>query len=348
MRAISSLLALSISLPAMLSGAWAQTAAPTAIKPKVLVITMFEAPGDTPGEAQLWLEREELAREIAVPGLSRQFPNVPCNADGLCLLTTAMGYANAASSVSALVHSDLFDLSSTYFLIAGIAGVDPADGTLGSAHWARFAVDGGLQNEIDARDLPAGWTSGYVGFGAGPGEKPKSEYGSEVYRLNDKLVQRAFEITRDAELSDSDGAAAYRAAYAAAPANAPPTVSVCDTVSSDTWWHGKRLSDAMNDWTRLLTDGSANYCTTQQEDNATLTALKRGADAGRLDFERVAVLRTASNFDQEAPGQTPAESLRARSGGFIPSVTNAYLVGSKLTDAIIADWANWEEGVPDQ
>ncbi|MDQ3559264.1 MAG: purine nucleoside permease, partial [Pseudomonadota bacterium] len=91
MRAISSLLALSISLPAMLSGAWAQTAAPTAIKPKVLVITMFEAPGDTPGEAQLWLEREELAREIAVPGLSRQFPNVPCNADGLCLLTTAMG-----------------------------------------------------------------------------------------------------------------------------------------------------------------------------------------------------------------------------------------------------------------
>jgi purine nucleoside permease len=58
--------------------------------------------------------------------------------------------------VAALIFDGKFDLRNTYFLLAGIAGVDPAQGTLGSAHWARFAVDGGLQNEIDARSGASG------------------------------------------------------------------------------------------------------------------------------------------------------------------------------------------------
>ncbi|SEM35430.1 Purine nucleoside permease (NUP), partial [Variovorax sp. YR750] len=32
--------------------------------------------------------------------------------------------------------------------------------------------------------------------------------------------------------------------------------------------------------------------------------MKRGASAGLLDLRRVAVLRTASNFDRPHPGQT--------------------------------------------
>jgi hypothetical protein len=68
---------------------------------------------------------------------------------------------------------------------------------------------------------------------------------------------------------------------------------------------------------KLATDGAA-----EQEDNAALTALERAA-AALLDFARVAVPRTASNFDREAPGQSAAESLGARSGGYVPSVVNA-------------------------
>src|ERR1700693_4569229 len=100
-------------------------------------------------------------------------------------MTTSMGYANAASSISALVLSEALDLSKTYFLIAGIAGVDPAFGTLGSAHWARYAIDGGLQNEIDARQTPDGWSTGYLAIGAGaPSQKAELRYGSEIYRLD--------------------------------------------------------------------------------------------------------------------------------------------------------------------
>jgi purine nucleoside permease len=128
------------------------------LAPKVLVITMFK------DEADNWLKNEKLDQKLAIPGLSKSFPEISCNEKGLCLVTTSMGYANAASSISALVHSDALDLSRTYFLIAGIAGVDPAHGTIGSAHWARYAIDGGLQWEIDGRATPEGWPGGYFGI----------------------------------------------------------------------------------------------------------------------------------------------------------------------------------------
>jgi purine nucleoside permease len=309
--------------------------------PKVLVITMFG------GEAKPWLDGDTLDQKIPVPGLSKDYPNVMCSDAGLCVMTTGMGHANAASSIAALVFGGRFDLTKTYVLISGIAGVDPAQGTLGSAHWARFVIDGGLQNEIDPREAPADWTSGYLAIGApAPGEKAEPRYGDEVYRLNEDLLQAAFRLTRDADLVDSDAAKTYRVKYSEPAATAPPQVSICDTISSDTWWHGARLGAAMEAYARLVTNGEANPCTTQQEDNASLTALKRGADAGLIDFSRIAVLRTASNFDREAPGQSAAESLRARSGGYFPSVANAHRLAAKLANAIVENWATWSAGPP--
>lgn len=312
-----------------------------AIAPKVVVVTMFG------GEAKPWLQGEALTHKFALPGLSRAYPQVACTDEGLCVMTTGMGYANAASSVAALVLGGRSDLTKSYFLISGIAGVDPAQGALASAHWARFAVDGGLQNEIDPREAPADWSAGYVAMGApAPGQKGELRYGDEVYRLNEDLLQAAFRLTKDVALADSDAAKAYGAKYAEAAATAPPQVPICDTISSDTWWHGARLGQAMEAYARLVTDGEANPCTTQQEDNATLTALMRGAEAKLVDFNRIAILRTAANFDREAPGQSAADSLRARSGGYAPSVINAYRVCGKLAHAIVADWATWSAGPP--
>lgn len=63
---------------------------------------------------------------------------------------------NAASSITALVHSPAFDLTSTYFLIAGIAGVNPKVATIGAVTFARYAVQVALQFEFDAREKPEG------------------------------------------------------------------------------------------------------------------------------------------------------------------------------------------------
>ena len=248
--------------------------------PKLVAITMFG------GETKPWREGEATTLKIAVPGLPQAFPEVSCTGEGLCVMTTGMGYANAASSVSALIYSGRFDLSKTYFLVAGIAGLDPAHGALGSAHWARYVVDGGLQNEIDARQAPADWSTGYLAIGAAaPGQKPELRYGGEIFRLDEGLLQAAYKLTKDIALSDSDAAKAYSAKYRPAQAAASPEVTICDTISSDTWWHGAKLATAMQAWAKLITDGAADPCTTQQEDNATLTALKRGADRRAPGFQ---------------------------------------------------------------
>ena len=290
-------------------------------------------------ETAPWRDGRKLDTRVAVPGLSKEFPDVACDAAGLCVMTTSMGYANAATSVAAVIFSGKFELSKTYFLVAGIGGVDPSDATLGSALWARYVVDGGLRHEIDPRQVPAGWPNGMLGLGAtAPDEKPTWGAGTEVYHLSDPLVDRALALTKDVELADSPEAASYRATYATAAARAAPVTRICDTASMDTYWHGSLIAEGMEQWAKAVTDGAANYCTTQMEDNATLTALRRGSDAGLLDFDRIAVLRTASNFDREAPGQTPVASLTATSGGFGPATTNAYRVGSAFADAIIADW----------
>jgi purine nucleoside permease len=323
----------------------AQTPA-TAPRPlKVLIISMFEP------EAAPWVEPFKLTETIAVPGLLAESPALRCNADDVCLLLAGMGHANVAASTMAVALDPRFDLGRTYFLIAGIAGIDPARGTTGSAAWARYLVDFGIAHEIDAREMPRGWKSGYYGIMTkGPGEKPKLEYHTEVAQLDEALLRKALALTRDVPLADSDKARAYRALYKTAPANQPPRVIQCDTLGGDTWWHGNRLGAHARAWTKLLTDGKGVYCTTQQEDNATYNALERAAAAGKVDLKRLAVLRTGSNFDRPHPGQSAHASLLASttgaSGGFVPATQNLVKVGGVLVNDIVQHWAQWREGVP--
>ncbi|WP_206611610.1 purine-nucleoside phosphorylase [Falsirhodobacter deserti] len=310
------------------------------VAPKVMVIAMFDA------EAKPWQQNLDLSKRIAVRGLPESAAEVACNAD-LCQMTTTMGYANAAASTMALVLSDAFDLSNTYFIIAGIAGVDPSRGTLGSAAWADYVVDAGLVHFIDNREAPQGWTSQIVELGAkAPGEKPGWSAGTEVYHLNPALVEAAYTATKNVELADSEDAAAYRAMYNQEAAKAAPGVSLCASVSADTYWHGEITAVEVADHVALLTDGAAKYCMSQMEDNATLAALERGAQAGLLDFDRIAVLRTASNFDRAHEGQGTAESLATKSGGFGPATENAFRVGNAFAQEVIANWAEYEGGVP--
>jgi purine nucleoside permease len=325
--------------------AHAQTSAAVPRPLKVLIISMFEP------EAAPWIEPLKLTEKIPVPGLLADSPALRCNADDVCLLLAGMGHANVAASTMAVTLDPRFDLRRTYFLIAGIAGIDPARGTIGTAAWARYLVDFGIAHELDAREMPKGWKTGYYGIMTkGPGEKPKLEYHTEVARLDEALLQKALALSRDVKLADSAKARTYRARYKTAPANQPPRVIQCDTLGGDTWWHGDKLGEHARAWTKLLTDGKGVYCTTQQEDNATYNALERAATAGKVDLKRLAVLRTGSNFDRPHPGQSAHASLLASttgaSGGFVPATQNLYIAGGPLVQDIVRNWAQWREGVP--
>jgi purine nucleoside permease len=331
------------ALPCAAAGA--ETGGASAPLPvKVMIVNTFQL------EAAPWLAQRSWVREIRVPGLTADSPTVRCDADQVCQLTTGMGHANAAASMMAVLYSGLFDLSRAYFLIAGIAGIDPSRGTIGSVAWVRYVVDIGLAQEIDGRELPRGWQDGYFGVETdGPDQKPKFEYGTEVFRLDEPLLQAALALSHGVQLEDSEDVRAYRAHYPSAPANAPPQVIQCDTVSADTWWSGARLSDHARRWMRLLTDQAGVYCTTQEEDNATLTALTRASQSGLIDLKRVAVLRSGSDFDRPGPHQSAFEGLRAQRalrGAIRISTGNLARAGMPLVQAIVQHWDLWQNGVP--
>jgi purine nucleoside permease len=325
------------------NGGAQHTAAPHVRQVKVMIVSMFGP------EGKVWLDRLGPWQNIAIDGLSPDYPEVRCNVQDVCVMTTGMGHANAAASIMALTFSPRFDLRHTYFMVAGIAGIDPLRGTLGTAAWAKYLVDFGIQWEIDAREIPPDWNSGYLGINTKrPADKPSLDYRTEVFQLNPQLADAAFALSRKVTLADNAQAQAARAKYDYAPANQPPVVTQCDTLAGDTWWSGTRLGDRAREWTKILTDGKGVYCTTQQEDNATYEALKRAASAHRVDLSRVAVLRAGSDFDRPYKGQSSADNLLnyAAQGGFEIALDNLYRAGRPLVQQIVTHWNEWRAGVP--
>src|SRR6202030_2225880 len=207
---------------------------------KVVIVTMFERgedTDDTPGEFQLWVEREHLDQILPLPA---GYHHVRLNKDGVLGILTGVGTAKAAASVMAVGLDPRFDLTKAYWLIAGIGGGDPAEVSLGSAVWANHVIDGDIAYEIDAREIPTNWPTGYVPLRMStPYEQPvRPVLDGELYTLNQDLVGWAFALTQGVHLADSDSMRASRARFTRFPnAEKPPFVIRGDTMSSSTFWH---------------------------------------------------------------------------------------------------------------
>jgi purine nucleoside permease len=333
----------------------AQTSTPTAapIPIKVVVVTMYqrgEDTGGTPGEFRLWVEREHLDQILPLaPG----YHHVRLNKDGVLGLLTGVGTAKAAASVMALGLDPRFDLSKAYWVVAGIGGGDPADVSLGSAVWAEHVIDGDLSYEIDPREIPPGWTTGYVPLRKStPYEQPiRDELEGEIYVLNPGLVNWAFQLTQSVPLADSGDMRASRARFTGFPnALKPPFVVKGDTISSSTFWHGARMDEWANAWARYYTGGKGNYMIAGMEDTGTLQSLTFLNHAGRADLRRVLVLRTVSNFDRQPPGGTAAEDLKNLASGrysaYLPALEAAEKVGDKVVRDIVEHWSERESKIP--
>ena len=218
--------------------------------------------------------------------------------------------------------------------------------------FARYAVQVALQYEFDAREIPSNFTTGYVPQGStDPTMYPRSIYGTEVFEVNDALRQIAIGFAKTATLNDSSAAIAYRANYATTAAyragSQGPSIVACDVATSDVYFSGALLSSTFANTTKLFTNGTGLYCTTAQEDNATLEALLRGAINNITDFSRIIIMRTASDFDRPYAGEADTFNLfYADQGGFDPAIQNIYLAGSKVIEGILEGWESvFEKGV---
>lgn len=91
-----------------------------------------------------------------------------------------------------------------------------------------------------------------------------SIYGTEVFEVNEALRDIAIGFASKAKLNDSALAVAYRAKYkstsAYAAATAGPSVLKGDVATSDVYYSGTLLSEAVENVTKLYTNGSGLYC----------------------------------------------------------------------------------------
>jgi purine nucleoside permease len=293
------------------------------------------------------VERENLTRSIVVPGLDHP---VRFNDEGVYGVVSGTT-VRAGLQILALGLDARFDLSRSYWLVNGIAGVSPYVATEGSAAWARHVIDGDIAYEIDSREAPADWPYGIMALGNKtplaapviPDWAPKPMQ----WTLNPGLVRWAYGLTRAIELHDTPEAKAHRALYTGFPAAlAAPQVFIGDSFASCRYWHGARMQQWANDWTKLYTKSEGLCAMTNMEDHGIANALTRLTAMGKVDFQRVLFLRTGSNFSMPPSGQTAAESMVEEYAGMIPALEAAHRVGSPVVHALVADWARHEARPP--
>ncbi|CAI4158620.1 Purine nucleoside permease family protein [Alteromonas macleodii] len=329
------------------------------MKVKVVVVSMFEIgndEGDAPGEFQLWKARQKLTTQYPLP---HGFHDIYANPDtGVIGMVTGMGIARASAAIMALGLDPRFDLSQAYWLVAGIAGVDPADNTIGSAIWTDYVVDGDLAHQIDAREIPSQWSTGYFPlFTHAPFENAdavdiNNSPNGEVYALNLPLAKWAYSLTKDTKLLNNEAMDALRAKYTNSPnAKALPNVSMGAHLSASTFWHGEKLNTWANDWVAYWTKGKGNFVTSGMEDSATLQSLSYLDNAGLVNKDRLLILRTASNFTMQPPSLSAAENLKLESSGdgyaaMGAAIEAAYNVGSQVTDYIVTHWETVKDTTP--
>jgi purine nucleoside permease len=337
----------------------AQEYQPGHIPIRVVVVTTFEVgedEGDTVGEFQNWVEKLPLPTVLPFP---QGFHHLRYNVDKQVLgIVTGEGPSRMASSITALANDPRFDFSHAYWILAGIAGVNPNVASAASSSWARHVVDGDLAFEIDAREIPSGWTTGYVPLGrTSPFQPPRppvsSDSGTNEFALNTGLVDWAFrQSSAHVKLADNSNLQSLRAEYTGFPkAQQPPSIVEGDVLAAGTFWIGTLLNTWAENWVNYWTAGQGLFTMSSEEDAAYLQALTFLSQAKTVDINRVMVLRSGSDFTLPPPRKTAADLLAAEASSsglssFAESVDSTFQTGSVVVNELSRNWEIYRDHIP--
>lgn len=326
---------------------------------RVVVVTAFEIgndTGDTPGEFQNWVENLPLPQVVPFP---QGYHPLRYNPEKHVLgIVAGEGPARMASSITALANDPRFDFTHAYWLLAGIAGINPNAGSVASAVWAPQVVDGDLGYEIDAREIPPDWTTGYVPFGrTSPFQPPTppvaTDSGTNAFTLNAGLVEWAYQFSSGTvQLPDDANLQQLRARYTNSPAaQRPPAITKGAVLAAGTFWIGELLNTWAENWVNYWTSGQGVFTTTAEEDAAYMQALTFLSQVQAVDLKRVMVLRGASDYSVPPPGQTAAQLLASEVdatgySGFVESLNSTYAAGSAVVNELSGNWRRYRDHVP--
>ena len=149
--------------------------------------------------------------------------------------------------IMALCLDPRFDLSHTYWIINGIAGVNPEVASIGSAAWAGHVVDGDIAYEIDSREVPASvalWNRADRIERTESNARPGSAHvGAQSDGLDDESGAGAVGLRSDQKCRIG-GHARRRRNFAHSTrsyplAQKPPFVFIGDSFCSCRYWHGQ-------------------------------------------------------------------------------------------------------------
>lgn len=310
---------------------------------KAVLVTMFEPPGEAQGELSPFIEPFGLKPiELPSSGLQHVFANEDRS---LIALVAGVGTANTAVSIMALGMCSELDLRHAHWLVAGIAGVNPHEGALGSVYWADWVVDGDLAHEVDIRSAPEEWPIGIFPLGAkepyGPSTLESGLFGRpyQRFQLNPGLLGWAVELTKGLPLANPPALGQYRSEYADYPAAAAaPIVSVGGSLSAARFWHGPHHNEWAEHWFRYWTDGAGRFVTSGMEDTGTLHALSQLSLMGRANEHQTLVLRAASNFTTPPEGRDAVENLIADAEPNYPGMAAALENLGRVGGAVLQNW----------
>lgn len=265
-------------------------------------------------------------------------------AKGVLILRTGVGTNHAAITTFALATDPRFDLSKAYWVIAAIAGVNPDEASPGSAAWIGNVIDVDFGKWVDPREAPPEWVGGYPPF-----QPPRADRANSIYySLNIGLRDWAYELTKGVQLPDTEALKAARARFSSYPnGSKPPFVLTGDEISGQAYWHGAMLTKR---YAKLATDysgGKSRFVMTAMEDTGVANALRRLTTVGKADYNRLIVLRTASNYSQQAPGEGPVDSMnRPYAGVGDAAAYAAHVVAGKVVDELSGHWPLYRDKIP--
>ncbi|HUO21908.1 MAG TPA: purine nucleoside permease [Caulobacteraceae bacterium] len=338
-----------------LVGRPAQAQIRSPIEIRVVIVTTWEDEKDgKDGGGELYNWQKKWPLNVSLPFKVGVHPLMYDPATHVLAVVTGEATARAAASIMALGLDPDFDLSHAYWILAGTAGVDPKVASAGSVAWERWVVDGDLAQELDPRDMPSDWPIGIVPYGRtqpyeAPAPAAQSESANVAFALNRKLVDWAYAKTKSAPLKDDALERKLRAPYSG-PGAKPPFVLEGEGLMSARNWYGPQLNQWAEKWVDYWTGGQGVFAMSAEEDTGVMQALSFLAHGGRVDLNRVLLLRGGSDYTIEPAGVTGAEFLAKETKEGFPAtpeaLDNLYAVGAPVAKALTADWAHTRDTIP--
>ena len=276
----------------------------------VLVLPAFENLAGLPGELTPWERVYDLSESVAVRGVPHP---VRHTGSGLGVVPTGVGKTAAATTVTAVLHSDRLALDETLFCTVGVAGAPP-ELPIGSVVLAETIVDWDDKCRFDPDDADT------------PLARNPYTDESGVYDLDPTLLERARRHAEAVSLRDPGEDAPDGPPIADDhPGDESPTVTVGVNLCGDELWHGTELADQAA-WLVEQYDRGP-YRVTEMEDAGTAAALAR---VDRLD--QYLSVRGVANHDRPTDGRSARESFFSDTfeNGFATGIENAVTVARRV------------------